>query len=347
MPTHLTEKQMIKDREVLFGKSFARELATAIASFALLLAGYVPCSFAQQQEQQTFHSAEEAGSALFAAAQNDDEKAALDILGPAAKEVISSGDPVEDLNERVGFVVKYQEMHRYAKEPDGTTVLYVGAENWPFPIPLVNNNHAWYFDTDAGKQEILMRRIGGNELAAIDACHEFVDAEKQYKAKARLDGSANQYAQTFISDSGQHNGLSWSANGDESESFIDPRIASAGQENAKSSDAPGGDPIPFNGYFFRLLKSQGKDAPGGAKRYIVNGKMVGGFGFIAYPAEYRSSGVMTFVVNESGVVYEKDLGPNTIRIATTMSDYNPDSTWHEVDEAAKDSVNPQTEGEIP
>jgi hypothetical protein len=235
------------------------------------------------------------------------------------------------MNERMSFVVKYQDMHRYVKAADGSTILYVGAENWPFPIPLVSKNGFWSFDTDAGKEEILMRRVGRNELAAIDACHQLVDAEKQYKAKALPDGSANQYSERFVSDIGHHNGLFWSETSDEFQSLLDPLIASAGQGNAKSADGVGGDPVPFNGYFFRILKRQGKNAPGGAKSYIVNGKMLGGFAFIAYPAEYRSSGVMTFIVNESGVVYEKDLGPNTIGIATKMTDYNPDSTWHQAD----------------
>jgi hypothetical protein len=203
----------------------------------------------------------------------------------------------------------------------------VGAENWPFPIPLVSKNGLWYFDTDAGKQEILARRIGKNELTAIDACHQLVDAEKQYY-KSPFRGE-DHYTQRFVSDKGKHNGLFWSATPDEFESFVDPLIASAGQENAKSNDADG-DPIPFNGYYFRILKSQGKDAPGGAKNYVINGNMVGGFAFIAYPAEYRSSGVMTFIVNKSGVVYEKDLGPTTGTIATNMTEYNPDSTWHKV-----------------
>jgi hypothetical protein len=265
---------------------------------------------------------------LFTAAQNDDEKSVLSVLGPDGKDIILSGDPVEDMNQRVGFVVKYQEMHRYVKKADGTTILYVGAQNWPLPIPLVNNNGAWYFDTGAGKLEILMRRIGKNEVAAINACKQLVDAEKQYYNKP-FNGQ-DHYTQRFVSDKGKHNGLFWYETSDEFNSFIDPLIASAGQENTTSGDAPGGDPVPFNGYFFRALTSQGNAAPGGAKSYIVNGKMVGGFAFIAYPAEYRSSGEMTFIVSQTGVVYEKDLGPDTTKIATNMTDYNPDSTWHQV-----------------
>jgi len=324
---------MTNNRELLHGKSLTSELAAAIAfvAFALLLAGYVPYSFAQQQGQQTFHSAEEAGVALFAAAQNENEKALLDILGLDGKNIISSGDPAADMNERVGFVVKYQEMHRYAKDADGTTILYVGAENWPFPIPLVNDHGSWYFDTLAGRDEIIFRRVGKNELTAMDACRDLVEAEKRYFARPPS-GVTKQFAQNLVSDQGRHNGLYWRGASDEFDSPIDPLIASAGQESAKSGDDTyASERIPFNGYYFRVLTGQGRNAPGGAWSYIVNGKMVGGFAFVAYPAEYRSSGVMTFIVNDNGVVYEKDLGPNTSTLATTMTDYNPDSTWHQVD----------------
>lgn len=325
---------MTQERNVRFDEYIRREFFVALAftTFAAILLSllFVQFSTAQEPGERTFHSANEAGSALFTAAQNENEKALLDILGPAGKEIISSGDPAEDMNERVGFVEKYQEMHRFAKEADGITVLYVGAENWPFPIPLLNKNGTWYFDTDAGKQEILMRRIGRNELAAIDACRQLVAAENQYNAKALPDGSINQYAVRFVSAKGQHNGLFWPEAADQFDSLVDPLIAASGQDDTTSGNAAG-DPIPFNGYFFRILKSQGKDAPGGAKSYLVNGKMVGGFAFVAYPAEYRSSGVITFIVDQSGVVREKDLGPNTVAIATNMTDYNPDSTWHPVD----------------
>jgi hypothetical protein len=262
--------------------------------------------------------------------QAPDDQAALGILGPAAKDVLSSGDTAEDADARSGFVAKYEEMHRLVTEPNGTVTLVIGAENWPFPISLVNDRGSWYFDTDAGKDEILCRRIGKNELAAIDASRELVEAEKQYFAHPPA-GVTKQFAQNLVSDEGRHNGLYWRGASDEFDSPLDPLIASAGQEKAKSGDAVSSDPIPFNGYYFRTLTGQGKNAPGGAKSYIVDGKMVGGFAFIAYPAEYRSSGVMTFIVNESGVVYEKDLGPNTLAIATNMTVYNPDSTWHQVD----------------
>jgi hypothetical protein len=281
---------------------------------------------AQQAGQTTFPSAEEASRALFVAVQGDDQQALVEILGPAGKEIISSGDAVEDANSRHQFVQKYQEMHRLAKEPDGTTTLYIGAENWPLPIPLVNQGGAWHFDTEAGKPEILFRRIGQNELMAMQVCHELVDAEKEYYAKPRGDDAVKQYAQRFVSDEGGHNGLYWWGANDEPESPIGPLLAKACRDGSTKQRSTG--LIPFHGYYYRLLTSQGKHAPGGAENYIVNGKMTRGFAFVAYPAEYRSSGVMTFIVNQDGIIYEKDLGPKTADIVQTLTAYDPDKTWH-------------------
>jgi hypothetical protein len=320
-------------RKIRFDEYLSGEFAVTVVSgvFAALLLGllFILPSAAQDHGQQTFQSAEEAGTAFFAAAQTRNDEALLNVLGRTGKELISSGDPIEDMDARVNFVVKYRQMHRYAKQLDGTTILYVGAENWPLPIPLVKNNGAWFFDTDAGREEILMRRIGKNELAAIDACHQLVDAENEYHAKA-LDGQ-HAYAERFVSDKGTHNGLSWSEAADEFDGTVNPLIADAGQEDAQlASAAAHDDPIPFNGYYFRILAGQGNQAPGGARSYMLDGKLVRGFAFVAYPAEYRSSGVVTFIVNESGVVYEKDLGPSTTKVANTMTEYDPDSTWRRV-----------------
>jgi hypothetical protein len=304
-------------------KSFIRLAASIV--FALSLGcSFVP-TFAQQPGQRTFASAEEAGSALFAAMRAQDEQSPLSILGPAGKDVVSSGDATEDLDARVGFVVKYQEMHRFVIEPNGTITLVVGAENWPFPIPLVNNHGSWYFDTAAGKDEILFRRIGQNEIAAMDACRELVDAQKQYFAHPPGD-LPKQFAQKLVSDEGRHNGLYWHGASDEFASPINPLIAYARQNLPKDQV---GEHVPFNGYFFRILTSQGPHAPGGAKNYVVDGKMSAGFAFVAYPAEYRSSGVMTFLVDESGTIYEKDLGPDTTKLAEAMTVYDPDSAWHQ------------------
>jgi hypothetical protein len=303
-------------------KSFVRFAAPVL--FALSLGSSFVPAFAQQPGQRTFASADDAARALFAAMQTEDEKAPLSILGPAAEDVLSSGDPAEDEDARVGFVVKYQEMHRFVAESKDTLTLVIGAENWPFPIPLVNNHGTWYFDTPAGKDEILYRRIGKNELAAMDACRNLVEAEKQYFARPPAN-LPKQFAQRLVSEEGRHDGLYWHGASDEFDSPINPLIAYAYGKGAKDQV---GDQVPFNGYFFRILTSQGPHARGGAKSYIVNGQMTGGFAFIAYPAEYRSSGVMTFIVNQSGTIYEKDLGPDTAKLAEAMTSYDPDSTWH-------------------
>jgi hypothetical protein len=294
--------------------------------FALFLVFSAEPTGAQQPGQQTFSSAEDSAHAFFVASQSEVDQNVLNILGAMGKDIVSSGDDVEDLDARVSFVVRYQEMHRFVTEPNGNVTLIVGAENWPFPIPLVNKNGVWYFDTQAGKNEILFRRIGKNEMAAIQACGDLVDAQKKYYERAPH-GFANEYAQKLESDKERHNGLYWVEAIDEFESPINPLIASA---SGKGPNDESGDRYPFNGYFFRILTTQGPHAPGGAKNYVVSGKMTAGFAFVAYPAEYRSSGIKTFIVNQSGTVYEKDFGPDTTKLAEAMTAYDPDSTWHKV-----------------
>jgi len=305
------------------------------AAVAILLTGcFATCAVAQQPGQKTFSSPEDASQALVTAAQNNDEKALLEVLGPSEKQIVSSGDEAEDAESRANFVQKYQEMHRLVKEPDGTTTLYIGAENWPTPIPLVNKGNSWYFDTEAGKKEILYRRVGRNEMSAIRVCQELVAAEKEY-----LSAQHTAYARKIFSDEGQHDGLYWKAAAGEPQSPIGPLVAWAVAEaNAKSRGEP---PTPFRGYYYHILTRQGKNAPGGAKDYIVDGKMTAGFAFVAYPAEYRSSGVMTFIVSEDGVVYQKDLGKKTEVLAKAMKEYNPDSTWKKAEEQQEETAGEQ------
>jgi hypothetical protein len=303
-----------------------------LAAVAILLTwGLSARSMAQQQGHKTFSSPEDASNALVTVAQSNSEKAMLDILGPDGKQIVSSGDEIEDAHNRANFVQRYKEMHRLVKEPDGTTTLYVGAQNWPMPIPLVNKGSSWYFNTDAGKKEILCRRIGRNEISTIRVCQELVAAEKEYYSTQH-----NEYAQKFFSDEGQHNGLYWKAADAEPESPIGPLVASAATEGyANSEDSA---PTPYRGYYYRILTRQGKNAPGGAKNYIVNGKMTDGFAFVAYPAEYRSSGVMTLIVNTDGVVYQKDLGKKTDVLAKAMKEYNADSSWQKSEEQQKETA---------
>jgi hypothetical protein len=292
-----------------------------LAAVAILLAGFFAApSLAQQAGQKTFASPEQASAALFAAAKSNDEKAMLDLLGPDGKEIISSGDEAEDAQSRANFAKRYEEMNRLVKEPDGSVTLYIGAHNWPCPIPLVNKGNVWYFDTATGKQEILFRRIGQNEISAIHICRELVAAQKEYYSHQH-----NEYAQRIFSEEGKHDGLYWKAAENEPQSPIGPLVAQAvADEYAKSR---GTEPVPFRGYYFRTLTRQGKNATGGAKSFLVDGKMTGGFAFVAYPAVYRSSGVKTFLVGEDGIVYEKDLGKKTETIATSLREFNPDSSW--------------------
>ena len=306
-------------------------LAELIA-VVILLTGFFPArSLAQQRGQKTFASPEEASNALVTAAQNNDEKAMLDILGPDGRTIVSSGDVAEDAQSRANFVQKYQEMHRLVKEPDATVALYIGADNWPTPIPLVNNGNSWYFDTEAGKKEILYRRVGRNEMSAIRVCQELVAAQKEYYSAQK-----NEYAQKIFSDEGQHNGLYWKASDAEPQSPVGPLVAWAAAEAAPRSQD--GTPAPYRGYYYRVLTRQGESAAGGAKSYIVNGKMTDGFAFVAYPAEYRSSGVMTFVVAADGVVYQKDLGKKTDVLATSMKEYNPSSSWAKAEDEQEETA---------
>jgi DUF2950 family protein len=268
----------------------------------------------------TFTSPEDAGKALFEAAKGGNAAALLKILGPEAEELISEGDASKDAANRASFAVKYQEMHRFTKRSDGKLELIVGAENWPFPIPLAKKNGAWSFDTAAAKDEVLYRRIGKNEMAAIFACGELVEAQRQYFA----DEKTGQYAPAISGDPAKREGLfvkeGATAGGDSIRSLL------AGADTTKSPSTE-----PFHGYYFRVLTAQGAAGDGGAMSYIVDGKMTGGFAFVAYPAEYRSSGVKSFIVSGEGVVYEKDLGANTVKIAGAMSAFDPDAGWSRVD----------------
>jgi hypothetical protein len=304
-------------------RPFGLRLAAVLILSTLTLLSQL--TLAQQPNQQVFHSPEEASTALFAAARQNDNRALLEILGPAGKDLISSGDPTEDRKNRDNFVAKYKQMHRVAKERDGLMILYIGAENWPDPIPLVEKNSGWYFDTDAGKEEILARRVGRNELATIEVCYQLVDAEERHYARAN--NGEHRYALKFSGAKDGQDGLFSSENGEQSVSPHDALIASASVENGTSASH---NPVPFNGYYFRILTGQGNAAEGGAKNYLVNGRVGAGFAFVAYPAVIRSTGVMTFIVNQNGIVYQKDLGPGTEKIANAMTEYDPDSTWERV-----------------
>jgi len=306
--------------------SLTRVFSPTTVLAAALASGLCHPAAAQQPGQETFSSPQGAVTALLRAVEGNDEAAMLHILGSDARRIVSSGDPVEDASNRANFVQRYRQMHRLVREPDGTTGLYVGAENWPMPIPLVRTGRSWYFDTEAAKREILYRRIGRNELSAIRVCEELAVAEKEYH------GLRGVYAEKIYSDANRRNGLYWQAAPGESRSPIGPLVASAVSEGYATDRS--GAPTPYRGYYYHVLLRQGSSAPGGARPYLTGGKMTGGFAFVAYPAEYRSSGVMTFVVSAAGVVYQKDLGKKTAQIAAAMKSYDPDSSWQRADAEA-------------
>jgi Protein of unknown function (DUF2950) len=287
-----------------------------------------PCAWADTSAaQQTFDSPEAAVKVLVTAAEADDMNALRSILGSDAEPILSSGDPVADKNARDNFAAKYREMHRIAYDDQGRVMLYLGADNWPLPIPLIKKDGTWVFDTASGKAELLYRRIGQNELYTIGVLKEFVHAQEEYANETR-DDDTEQFARKILSDPGTQDGLYWAVANGEPESPIGPLIASAVDEGYKRDR--GGNATPFHGYYYRILTRQGVHAPGGAKNYLVNGKMTRGFAFLAVPAEYRSSGVMTFMINQDGIVVQKDLGANTNQIASEMIEFNPDNSWDQV-----------------
>ena len=318
---HASEKKL----ELFGGKKLLRLAGSALA----VTVAFSTVALAQGPGQKTYASPEEASNALFAAAQKNDQAALLEVLGKEGKSIIESGDPKQDEAMRANFVEKFQMMHRLVEEPDATTTLYIGAENWPTPIPLVNRAGKWYFDTDAAKKEILFRRIGKNELSAIRVCEELVAAQKELFSKN------NEYAAKFVSDEGKQNGLYWPANGSANQSPIGPLVANAGSLGGLTMDS-GAD--PFRGYYFRLLDRQGKQASGGAMSYVADGKMTKGFAFVAYPAVYRDSGVMTFIVAQDGTVYERDLGKQTVQKAKALKAYDPDPNWKRSEELPQQSA---------
>jgi hypothetical protein len=251
------------------------------------------------------------------------------VLGDEGKELVYSGDAVQDKKGMQGFVKAYKTKHALVEQDAKTQILQVGAKDWPLPIPIVNDGGKWRFDTAAGKQELLVRRIGHNELGAIAVSRGFIDSQQDYAAAGHDGLPAGAFAQRLMSEPGKQDGLYWETNEGEPTSPAGPFLADAGGQGY-APEVLGGKSEPYHGYLYRILKAQGAAAQGGAKSYLVDGKLTGGVGLVAYPAEYRVSGVMTFIVNQRGIVYQKDLGEKTEEIAGAMTEYNPDSTWTKV-----------------
>lgn len=277
------------------------------------------------QAQQSFSSPDDAAAALAAAVKSGPTDI-LKVLGAAADDIVSSGDEVADADIRQRFTSMYDSKHAIKAEGNKKATLMLGPDDFPFPIPIVNTKAGWEFDTDEGRIEVLRRRIGRNELDAIQTALAFVDAENEYAEKDRGEG-VGVYAQRIVSSPGKKDGLFW--RDDRDPSPLGELAAQASSEGYKTERQG----APYHGYHFRILRGQGSNAPGGALDYVVKGKMIGGYGLIAYPAEYGNSGVMTFVVNHGGTVYQKDLGPGTENIASRITLFNPDQTWKKVDAA--------------
>jgi hypothetical protein len=303
---------------------------SSLARLASLIAAVLAFAMASMANaQQSFKTAEEAVDALVRAAKSGDRKGILIVLGSDGADIVSSGDPVADGSARNRVIEAYDAKHQVVMEGTDKAVLIIGREDWPFPIRLVRKDGTWRFDTAAGREEILYRRIGRNELSAIQACLAYVDAQQEY-AERGIAGSGV-YAQRIVSRPGKKDGLYWPAQSSADESPLGDLAASAAAEGYRV----GQQRAPYHGYYYKILTRQGRNASGGALDYIVRGRMIGGFALVAYPAEYRNSGVMTFLVNHQGNVYEKDLGPNTARIAAGMTAFNPDNTWRRVTDAAQ------------
>ena len=281
--------------------------------------------------QVRYSSPEEAVNAFITAAKATDTRGMVQVLGPASAELVHSGDAVDDAATRKRVVDAYEAKHQVQMEGADKAILTLGADDWPFPIPLVRKDGSWSFDVPAGREEILARRIGRNELSAIQASLAVVDAQQEY-AETGVAGSGV-YAQRIVSRAGRKDGLYWPVQAGEPESPLGELAAQASAEGYRAGERPS----PYHGYYYKILTRQGPNAPGGALDYVVRGKMIGGFALLAYPAEYGNSGIMTFLVNHDGVIYQKDLGPTTERAAGQIRSFNPDGSWKEVEVAPPQS----------
>jgi len=302
--------------------SSIRSVLTVVTAMALGCA-----ALAGGARQHEFASAEQAVEALIDATRNDQAASLIAILGPDGNRLIHSGDPTADREGRERFLTAYDQAHHL--EYDGTrqAVLLVGAEDWPLPIPLVHGRDGWRFDTRAGEQQIIDRRVGRNELNVIQVCRAYVEAQREFADLQASGGGQRQYAQHFLSHGDRRDGLYWPITGEEAESPLGPLVAQARAEGYVD-ESPDGKPRPYYGYYYRILTRQGAHAAGGARDYIgADGRMSGGFALLAYPAVYRDSGIMTFIVNQNGIVREKNLGSHTATIARSIREYDPDASW--------------------
>ncbi len=320
---------------MLRDKGSSKNILCSCHVLACLIIGVVAIAtfgtfaYAQDIKQKMFNSPRQAFNALVEATRDNDTTALLAIFGPEGKDIISSGDAVADERARERFVKAVGEAIKFSKLDNKTVLVVIGIDKWPFAVPIVKSGKQWIFSTKEGREEVLNRRIGRNELNTIRICLAYVTAQREYAAKDRNGGGVLQFAQHFLSNRGKKDGLYWDAAPGEEESPMGPVIAHASDEGypVKKHEKP----VPYHGYYFKILKGQGPNASGGEIDYVNNGKMTRGFALVAYPARYGVSGVMTFMVNQRGIVYEKNLGPQTEEIARAITKYDPDETWIKVE----------------
>jgi hypothetical protein len=308
--------------------SLQRLFLTCLVALPLIVLCIRGDAAAAAPKQKSFPSPEAAVEALVKATRENDTKELMALFGPGSMPLVSSGDEIEDRHHREQFVKAYEEKNRLETGPGGKVILTIGNDDWPFPIPVVKTGNRWRFDTRAGRDEILSREIGENELSAIQVCLAIVDAQRDYADQARDRTGQPEYAQKLESMAGGKDGLYWEAAQGGNPSPLGPLVARARTEGYGQS---AGMPSPYHGYLYKILKAQGAAATGGAYDFVVNGKMIGGFALLAYPASYGLSGVNSFIVSHEGAVYKKDLGKNTAQSAASMTLFNPDKTWKKVE----------------
>ncbi len=300
---------------------FSRLILTAVIAASLAAAS------GASHAQQKFKNPEDAVTALVAAVRADNVRNMIMVLGAQGRDIVISGDPVADQTARAAFLIGYDLRHQIVKKGEDRADLVIGNNDWRLPIPLVQKGGAWQFDAVAGRREVLARRIGRNELSAIQAALAYVDAQNEYASMNPMGLKVDNYAKRIVSTPGKKDGLYWPAAANEPTSPLGPAFASATIQGYR----PSTEAAPYHGYYYKVLTGQGPNAPGGPMNYLIKDNLVGGFGLVAYPAEYGNSGVMTFIVNHAGVVLQKDLGSNTARIASRMTAFDPDQTWRRVD----------------
>jgi len=320
-------RAMISDRRARSELRHWGARAAVVVSISLLsLCDALP-GLAVQRSGETFASPEQAAQALAAAWHGGRAADLIEIFGPAGQKLVRSGDPVAERNARQGMATSYDQGHRLERGARGEMILVIGKEDWPYPIPIVRQGPRWRFDIESGAEQIIDRRIGRNEMNAIAVARAYVEAQRDYAAKDPARSGLREYARQVASTAGKHDGLYWPAAPGAGESPLGPLVAKAEAKGYAAPPPTAGGRAPLEGYYFRILMGQGPQAPGGARSYLAGGHMTGGFALIAFPARWGDSGVMTFVVNQHGIVFEKNLGPKTTRIARQATAYDPDRSW--------------------